>query len=167
MFVYEVGKQFPQPKSSQEGPIVNGNSGFVDLILYLDNPTSKEVRDCKSGMLTIGVYAKDTIPFLLIKIYDTDLSFDAPYNASVMLDTEWLRTDNNILNFFLVERQTNVLKAMRMLGLNDNLVSLFKSTAGSQTFQTKEEYMKAVNKIYSEFDFDAMYGSSVTQTFIR
>lgn len=167
MLVYEVGKQFPQPRANQEGPVINGNNGFVDLILYLDNPNSKEVRDCKSGMLTIGVYTKDTIPFLLIKLFDTNMSFDAPYNASIMLETEWLHTDNNILNFFLVDRQTNILKSMRMLGLNDELVSMFKSAAGSQTFQSKEEYMRAVNKIYAEFDFESMYISALTQTFIR
>ncbi len=168
MIQYEVGKPFPTPlPSSGDGAILSGSHGFVDVIIMFSNPRAKEIRDIKQGMVTIGVFTTQSVPFIILKFIESGIELDPSYNASEVLKTDWLQVEQNTMTIYLVDTDTKILKAMRVLGLKKEMVEKFKVCASRQNFETKDDFDMEVLTIYENIPLKEMYLHSETQTFVR
>lgn len=168
MIQYEVGKPFPTPlPNNGEGAILSGSNGFVDMIIMFSNPRSKEIRDIKQGMVTVGIFTTQSVPFVIVKFYDTGIELDASYNASEALKTDWLQVEQNTMTIYLVDTDTKILKAMRVLGIKKDMVEKFKECAARQNFESKTDFDMEVLRIYENIPLREMYLHSETQTFVK
>lgn len=167
--IYGINNPFPNlPHQSYDGAICTANHGFVDIICQITSPSAAEVKAFRNGSMTFAVYTDEefNIPFILLKFHDISLTIDASYNASIALTTEWVNQQSNLCTVYLVDRATKILKSIRVLGLDTELVTKFKDTALRQELSL-EGFNNALDHIYSITTFEQMYKTSKQQFFNR
>lgn len=122
MIKYEVGKEFPfpHPNRGAELCVSDISTSFFDVKCYLNTPSSEEIKDFKKGKMTIGVYVYDNCPFVILnfKNWNLDVSINVLKIKSDDQRNEWLNTKGNIINLYLIDSNSNVLKAMRTVSVN-------------------------------------------------
>lgn len=122
MIKYEVNTvfPFPNPMPGAEITISDITTAFFDIKCYISNPSPDEAKDWRKGKITIAIYEYDKCPFCIVKF--TDWSLDVSVNVlkiqSEQQREEWLNTEGNIINLFLIDSRTNILKAMRTISVN-------------------------------------------------
>lgn len=145
---YRVGEPFPLKnpygKSDYITAAIVGQS--FDVICWADRPSSKEVHAWKRGMLRYGAFIRDDIPFFLLYFPDVKWSMDISINILAEKEhsrpfREYLDGAGNMVNLFLVDASSNILKAMRMIGLDNTVVGDIRLSCINQLsrYQTSDK----------------------------
>lgn len=171
---FEVGQKFPiDLKSHGEGFRLSTNGDSFDIYAILDTPTSKEVRAFKQEILKIGVYRERDIPFIVGYFQsgtEKMLEFDAPYNVHKIHYDErsrWLDAEANMVALYLIDANTHILKAMRVIGID--FMKTIKDTLRMQetTYINHREVDIMIDNIYKNISIEKMIKLSYLQTFMR
>ena len=136
MIKYEVNTlfPFPHPSPGAEIAISELNTPFFDVKNYLHNPTTEEIKDWRRGNLKYGFYFENNIAFFLLLL--ETMSLDVSINILKIKTDEqrevWLNTEGKVINIFLIDTETNILKAMRMFSIPMELAERLKDTLEAQ-----------------------------------
>ncbi|MYY43960.1 hypothetical protein [Elizabethkingia anophelis] len=122
MNTYEINKPLPTPHPLPGADVtfIEFTNEFIDLKAYFDKPTPDEIKDWCKGTLSVSVFEYGKCPFLILK--SKVWLFDASINIlKIRAETQredWLNTEGNIINLFLIETHTNILKGIRTISVN-------------------------------------------------
>ena len=160
--VFEVNKKFPltQYESAQEGCYsMVGN--FLDFVFLLEGISKQEVLKFKKETMRYGVFDKDSIPFVLFDFnvmnFDSSINFKKSNNTQLFIDS-----DANLMNLYLVEKRSFILKGMRSIGVKEDVAESLRQTASSQmaTYDSILSVDSAINKSLLLNTTDRMISSS-------
>jgi hypothetical protein len=158
--ILEVGKPLTKGITSyQDGQIVADidDSGLFIRVAYA-NPTDKEIKNFKEGAAVFGIVAIDQVIFILCKF--GELSWmDAPYNIHLSLpDVDVpmasFKEDTGLaMTVVLVDANTGIVKALRLIGLATGLSQKLKALINVQRGLPfdKDKYFAILNKIYAKY----------------
>lgn len=171
MLIYEVGEEFPivHPIGSRSGFMVQTmEGGSFDILAYIDRPTAKEKREFKQGIFRVGCYVDSDIPFIVCQ-FDT-IESDAPFNAHKInseLVGNWLNTEANAVTFYLIDAKTNILQAMRLIGID--FMNDLKNTLRKQltTYNSSKAVDYKIDEIYNRVTTIQMLQNSKLQAFVK
>lgn len=153
MIKYEVNKPFPGINSMPgfDHTRADLSVGFFDIICFASHIRAEEIQAWKKGMLGYGLYVNSDIPFFII---DFDgWTIDVNINILKIKNDEqidfWLNGEGNIINLFLVDTDTNILKAMRMISIQMNIAESVRDILEkqSQTYETVDEVENRIDAI--------------------
>ena len=122
MLKYEVNKPFPfpHPMPGAEITLSDITTGFFDIKCYMSNPAPDEIKDWRKGKIVTAIYEYQHCPFFIADFGSWNL--DASINILKIKTEEqredWLNAEGNLVNLFLIDSSTNILKAMRTIGVN-------------------------------------------------
>lgn len=151
MTKYEVNKPFPypHPRPGMEITLSELNEAFFDVKAYLSDPTPDEIRDWRKGKLRYGLYFQDDIPFFILAFENWDL--DININILKVKKGEdidkWLNAEGNIINLYLIDARTNILKAMRTISVSLNCSEGIRDVLEMQS-QNYDSVQEVDTKIY-------------------
>lgn len=126
MYTLEVGKPYnPNRRQWPEAAQYNYRAGGHELVLFYNQPDSKEVTDIKNGVSQFAITPKEDVIFFCYKFGDAKWS-DAPFSIhlvpeaerslpSVLTDTEVM-----LLTTILVDASNGIVKAIRVQSLSNN-----------------------------------------------
>ncbi len=161
MIKYQVNAPFPfaHPMPGADVTLSDITSVFFDVKCYMSDPAADEIRDWRKGKMTVAIYEYDKCPFFILKF--ADWSLDASINVLLIKSDEqreaWLNTEGNIINLFLIDSQTNVLKAMRTISVNFS--EQFRDLLEQQVekFDSAAEVVKRIAEIQHSLSTDQMF----------
>lgn len=121
MLKYEVNAQFPVPHPSlgMEVTLAEITTALIDVKCYLHTPVEEEIMDWKNGVLQYAIFEKDCCPFFIIafKDWNLDCSINILKIKSETDQKAWLNGEGNLVNLYLIDAATNILKAMRTISV--------------------------------------------------
>jgi hypothetical protein len=135
----EVGKTFPLPNPSGTHDImmamVNGES--FDIGFWAAGLKGDEILQWRRGRMHYGVFIKDDIPFFLVDFPVVRLFFDVTIDVLAIKEAgkeyeTFLNGPGNMVNLFAIDCRTNILKGMRMIGIEHAIADAIKSAGRQQ-----------------------------------
>jgi hypothetical protein len=154
---FEVGKEFPLKsyKNFSDFGLIEVNSSLFDFIIGMVKPTSKEKMTIRREPLRYGCYYENYVPFLIIDFRFQNINFDATINIFKIDQNsveEWLNTEANSVNLFLIDTATNIIEGIRLIGLDMNFVKELKDNLRKQLLlSNKEEVEKTIDDVYRKY----------------
>src|SRR5687767_2603111 len=127
MQVYKVGEPFPgkHPMPGADFTVAQLNQKFFDIKAYLRDIKPKEEQQWRRGKIKYGVYVNSDIPFFIIDFDNNSWNIDVNINNLKIQDAHqldnWLNDDSNVINLFLINTESNILIAMRMISIRMEL----------------------------------------------
>jgi len=142
MIKYEVGKRFPHEQYLGKGEITIAilNTAFFDVLCLLNGISADERKDWRKGKLKIYLYEQSDIPFICFAF--ENWNFDVNINIGKVTDEqieEWLNSDANIINLFLVDAITGTLEAMRMISIPKTMSGRIRDICEEQSSRASAE----------------------------
>ncbi len=142
MIKYEVGARFPHDKYLGKGEITIAmlNTSFFDVLCVLNGIAPNERKDWRKGKLTICLYEQSNIPFICCAF--ENWSFDVNINIGKATDEqveEWLNSEANIINLFLIDAKTGNLEAMRTISIPKSMAERIRDICEVQSERSVEE----------------------------
>lgn len=115
---YKVGERFPHSQYLNYGEITVSvfNDTFFDILSCLYDLSGKEIKIFQNGDFQFSLFTFEGVPFICINFIGADLSFDLSLDItklSAVQQENWLNSDSNVINMFLVDAESGILKAMR------------------------------------------------------
>ena len=115
---YKVGERFPHSQYLNYGEITVSvfNDTFFDILSCLYDLSGKEIKIFQNGDFQFSMFTFEGVPFICINFSGADLSFDLSLDItklSAVQQENWLNSDSNVINMFLVDAESGILKAMR------------------------------------------------------
>ena len=165
----EVGKEFSIKNPAGNGDLViahiNGES--FDVICWAGGLSKKEVKEWKKGRLHYGVFIKEDIPFFLIDLPVVKWDFDISFNIHAEKEAgrgwkQFLDGQGNLVNLFLIDAGTNIVKAMRTIGIDHVMAAEIKKTCHKQLAKYKSSVKLNIilNQILSVYSTRLMINST-------
>ena len=144
----------------EDGTYLDVNETGITLEVYFDTPTESEIKDFKAGSnYKIGLFKRDGVLFFLTKFGNSNW-MDAPYfiklrkEATNPLVNITDSTSGYSLNVLLIDAKTGILKANRLIGLNNRFSKLLKQELDKQlesTINDRFEYNNVLNSIFQRY----------------
>ena len=148
MIKYEVGKRFPHEKYLGTGEVTVAvlNTAFFDVVCVLGGITSDERKDWRKGKLAIYLYEQSNIPFICFAFenWNFDVSINIGKISEDQVD-EWLNSESNLINLFLVDATTGNIEAMRMISIPQKLAERIRDICEKQTENSNSETERILN----------------------
>jgi alpha-acetolactate decarboxylase len=142
MIKYEIGKRFPHEKYLGKGEVTIAilNTAFFDALCVLDGISANERKDWRKGKLGIYLYEQSDIPFVCFAF--ENWNFDISINIGKATDEqveEWLNSEANLINLFLVDATTGTLEAMRMISIPRTMAERIRDICEDQSSRTFDQ----------------------------
>lgn len=164
MVSFEVGKLY-QPgvnKYREESKVYMTPSGIV-LEVFYNKPTSKEIKEFKSGVFQSDLFQFETIQFFLFR-FGTTPWIDAPYNVNINnLNMDDVQkpvgdTEGYLISVYLVDASTGILKVIRTIGANHNFsVKLYDALKMQELYPFSiDNYYYEINQAYQKWKTSEM-----------
>ena len=136
MIEYRVGAPFPLVQYLGRGELTIAimNQNFFDVLVCIVNPTKVERQAFRKGKLEVSLFEKDKIPFVIFSL-ENDFRFDVTIeiNKIAQFTDDWLNSNANVVNLFLVDAETRKLEAMRMIAFNRQIAETIRDICEQQT----------------------------------
>lgn len=160
--VFKIGEPFPWKKYIGHGEVTISvfNTVSFDVVISFISPSPEEIRLFKKGNLEAGLFNYKNVPFLYFNFYK--YSVDASLNINKLSETEideWLNAESKKINLFLIDGQTGVLHAQRMITIN--FMDDIRDILENQTQQTKEETDKLITEATNKYTTDQMQKQAI------
>jgi len=126
----------------------------------LSEITNQELQTWKTGKFKYGLFIRESIPFLLIDFgdgFNFDCSFNI-YKVKQEYSSAWLESKANLVNLFLVDRNSYTTKAMRATGLQLAFMDELKAALTEQhkKYNSKDSVDVIIKQCEAKFTIDAM-----------
>ncbi len=135
----EAGKPFPlrNPLGGSDGAFASITGQSFDLICWANGLSSLEVKTWRKGKLRYGVFVRDGIPFFILHFPVLDWSLDVSIDILIEKEKnrqylEFMAGEGNAVTLYLVDGKTNILKGMRMIGLQPIVADAIKQACALQ-----------------------------------
>jgi len=154
--IYEVSKPFPEPNPSPNKDtfrLQTLEGGAFNILSYLCSPSAEEIEAWRQGTFRYGVFRYEDVPFFVAQFDEIELEYDAPLNVlKIQADRveQWLADQGNAVLFFLIDADTNILKAQRLIGMEPEFMQVFKRMCAEQikSYREIEEVERAIERGY-------------------
>lgn len=163
MKVLEVGKPYPFHNNANgfENVVSELNTSFFDVLYYAPKPPAKDLSIWKTSKIRYGVFVCENIPFFLVSFPGHDWTFDVSINflkAKQPEGEDWIYKEDNMIHFYLINASTNVIKAMRMISIEPEVVQSIREACSKQQQQYKNPILLEgeINRIYGRFSTEEM-----------
>jgi len=163
---YELGKAFPltNPQGKASGVYANIHGESFDVICWGSGLNSKGIQEWKRGTLRYGVLSGTSrIPFFLLYFPLLRWPFDISINVLALKEQgipiqEYLDGSGNLVNLFLVDVRTNMLKAIRPISLERLVADSLRAACNDQLehYATAKEVGDRIQGILSSTSTGAM-----------
>jgi hypothetical protein len=142
MIKYEIGKRFPHEQYMGKGEITIAilNTAFFDVLCVLDDISAEECKDWRKGKLDVYLYEQSDIPFVCFAF--ENWNFDININIGKATDEqveEWLNSEANVINLFLVDATIGTLEAMRMISIPRTMAERIRDICEEQSSRNFNE----------------------------
>lgn len=161
----EPGKEFPIENVNIpfEGIKFYNAPDMPSIHLYLRSITKDELLDFKGDMFNCYLFETNNIPFLVIKYGRS--TFDCSIN---FISTDGIKTDwspINMIGCYLVDGDSNILKAMRHFTISENVINELKTIRDAQwkNYQNPCDVVSKVDEVYRRYSTNEMiqYGKRI------
>ncbi|MGZ2609492.1 hypothetical protein [uncultured Bacteroides sp.] len=163
---YEVGKTFPLKKYLNLGELTVAvfTSSSFDILVSFGNVTKAEVNVFQKSEFEIGLYSENNVPYIYVNFTDKDnpLSFDVSMNIKKLTkeqEDEWLDYESNVVNLYLVDSNTGVLKAMRTISID--FMNDIKDILEGQVNMTMDEVNSSIDLVTSFHDTEYLIKNAI------
>ena len=157
MIAYKTGERFPHSKYLNRGEICCAMPAgdFFDVLCCISSPTSEEIKQFKNGKLTVYLFEQSNIPFL---VFDMGFNFDISIDATKVVKEkpDWMQQKANVVNMYLVDARTGILKAMRMISFPDNFVYKIRDVVTEQLKMNNVNIEVEISKILNRYATEMM-----------
>lgn len=157
MYRYAVGEIIEEFKILQDSVKFDIHDAGTILLIFLNKPTKKEIKNIKKGNLQFRMFVKDRIIFILSKFEGMDW-MDAPYTAYLSKNLTKLSNiqdgEGYNCNIVLIDSSTGRLEALRLVAFSTNFSRKLKENIEEQIkndFNIKE-YDNKLRKIFKIYD---------------
>lgn len=137
--VYRVGELYhPTRRSWPEVALYQYRGGSHELVLFLPRPTSREVRAVRQGLASFAFYADQNLLVLLYAFGDGLPWSDAPFSwhllpeAERVLPPETRGEERALLSVVLVDAETGIIRALRVVTLSPTFTRLLHDAIREQ-----------------------------------
>ena len=127
MTVYQIGKPYPHkayfPKREEIRAVTDHS--FFHIVYYCTQPEA-DGPNWQKGPLVYGLYVSQDIPCFLVHLTGIGLAFEVTLNVHTLADElvdGWLNSDRTLVPMLLMDANTNVIKAMRMLTIKSSVAT--------------------------------------------
>ncbi len=153
---YEVGAPFPK---DNEAPGVERcasrlTSASFDVLYYINSATNREIRTFRDTLLRLHVWIYEDIPFIAVSYLGEDWTYDVTLTVATrdMKDVAltFISGEGNVVTLCLIDAQTNVIRAVRTLGLPEDAMKAIKDAGQAQLerYEDESEVLAVVNAVY-------------------
>ncbi|RXZ78115.1 hypothetical protein EBB07_29105 [Paenibacillaceae bacterium] len=162
MLIYETNSTFPiknpTPGQTYITTLLAVNS--FDICAHIKDPTPSEIRVFKENDLFFNIYFEKDIPFISIAYSNSPWTYDCTINLAIenVETREAFLQQGNIVNLLLIDAQTNLLIAIRTLGMYQDGMSAIKEACKNQLVKEGFEVKR---------DADIILNVNSTQDLIR
>ena len=156
MVAFTFGKPFPlhNKANGTEYCRADFNDSFFDICYYFPYVDDRHINAWGKDPFKYGVFEAHNIPFFLVE-FEIDKQrwcFDLSLNVHHILGEGaniWLKSEGKIIRLYLIEGNTNVLKGMRMISINENAANYIRDICEEQhqNYQSLQEADAKVCKI--------------------
>lgn len=136
---YRAGEPYhPTRRSWPEIAQYNYRGGGHELVLFLRQPTSPEVRAARQGLASFAFYADQNLLVLLYAFGDGLPWSDAPFSwhlvpaAERVLPPETRGEERALLTVVLVDATTGIIRALRVVTLSATFTRLLHDAIREQ-----------------------------------
>jgi hypothetical protein len=168
MIEYKVGSEFPFPNKSngQEMALVSMNEAFFDVLYYINDASESDINTFRRGSMQYACFSESAIPFPIFKFPKSKWSFDVNINIFKVQEDkveDWLNSESNIINLYLIDAQTNTLLAMRMIGTRTEYAEGIRDILDNQLekYENKEQVDFMLQSILSAFPTEDMLAKTL------
>ncbi|MZK49025.1 hypothetical protein [Clostridium beijerinckii] len=151
----EIGELFNEGVTKyKEGIVFDIDDNGCNLIIRFNSPSNNEVKAIKQGSLKCGYYTEKEAIFMLFK-FDGIEWMDAPYSVELSKKLTKIHEINDgqglALNIYLIDADTGILKAMRLIGLPTAFSRKIKVIVERQRSMPFENYYQTINAVYMKY----------------
>jgi hypothetical protein len=157
MNIYKVGELFSEGKTKyQEGCIFEITDSGSYLNIFFDKPNESEIKNISKAPTQIKILFKSNILFLFIK-FEGEQWIDSPYTVHLSKDFTRIQDmeDNQglALHINLIDSSSGILKAMRLIAIDNKRSNLIKTYIEIQKEEKFDEvkHTKDLNNIYNNY----------------
>lgn len=172
---YEVGAPFTKPNDT---PGVDWCTARIvgpsfDVLYYVDGPSSREIRTFTDALLRAYVWIYEDIPFIAVSYFGTNWTYDITLTVASRNNKDvsqaFIEGEGNTVNLCLIDASTNVLTALRTIGLPEDAVQTIKSAARAQIerYADEAEVLAVVNSVYTRMSTDDIIARGTMYEFKR
>jgi hypothetical protein len=156
MVAFTFGEPFPlhNKANGMEYCRAELSDSFFDICYYFPYADEKHINAWGKDTFKYGVFEAHDIPFFLIEfdIEGKRWCFDLSLNVHHILDGDaliWLQSKGKIIRLYLIDGNTNHLKGMRMISVNENLADYIRDICEEQyrNYQNAQETDAKIDKI--------------------
>lgn len=162
-FVTAVGQPYPyQRHHVAQSLMVTRTEYFFSLCLEWDKIGTRELRWFKE--ISLHLYTKDAIQFIILKfgpgMLDCTFNF---HRVNPEARTEWLTNNENIVPIALVEDQTGIVKALKILSNGDAHSDKLRQVLAAQlgAYNSIEAVDDKARRIMADVSLEYMYARRV------
>ena len=156
---YETQKRFVHEKYLNKGEMTVAmlNESFFDLVCVLKGITTHELKDWKKGKLTVYIYEEMNIPHIIFKFetWSLDVNINILKAEKEEID-KWITSNSNIINMFLIDETTGILKAMRVISVPEGFAGAIRDICRKQLTYTVQDINRIVMQTIREIPTDVM-----------
>lgn len=155
MNILEVGKLFNEDITKyKEGCVFDINDSSCNLIIRFITPSNNEVNAIKQGRFKCWYYTEKEAIFMLFKLEGIEW-MDSPYSVELSKNLTKIQEINNgqglALNIYLIDANTGILKAMRLVGLPTAFSRKLRAVIERQRSMPFENYYQTINEVYRKY----------------
>jgi len=150
---YELGKIFPLHQNvKSEGGRAILSDGLFYMVMGLNNIQDLEIEAFNSYDFYYGVIDYEDLCIFMVR-YGVQWTQEITINVHGIDDNiqkeEWINNDNTLLPMFLVENSDLILKAMRLVNIDQMTANQIKFICNNQRKRYPTFY--AIDKAYKDF----------------
>ncbi len=165
MVEFKVGEAFPLPPVTWEGAVFSIEPYTMTLTYRYRKPTEEEIREFKTGSYELAVTELRNIIFFLSRFGRLGWA-DAAYNPNLS-DSEKRLPDleeghkGYSIDAFLVDLDTNILVARRLIRMDPRFSAKFKklieqSISRKDSFD-RNQFEELVQALYAQYSTQDLY----------
>lgn len=174
MHKYEIGALYnPARTAWPESPQYNFRGGQHELTLSYRNPTEEEIASVQSGQARFAFAIEQGVIFFLYRFEPAVQWGDAPFSIHLVPKAERVIPEalpsaesRALLQIFLVDAATGILRAMRTVSLSHDFTRKLHKAITEQSTQpfSSTAHDAAIAATYARFKTKALLGRAIEQT---
>lgn len=155
---YKVGEKFPYSQYLEYGEITVSvfNDRFFDILSCLYDLSGKEIKIFQNGDFQFSLFTFEGVPFICINFIGTTLSFDLSLDITKFSEAQqedWLNSNNNVINLFLVDVESGILKAIRTITVkfSEDIRDILEEQSALASGKVRDIIKKANSQFTTEY----------------
>lgn len=157
---YQVGKNFDKI-FAEEGAGFEVSGNMCHTVICMENPTEAEIKAVESGNMSVSLAVIDGIIFVSLNANNV-LSFTMPFNMRLYEEFPFNtnRSANYSMPVILVDKTTNIIKAIRVIGFGKKFSQTLFSMCMKQWNEGVPDFESKLENIMEKYSNQEIYEMS-------